>query len=86
MQGVVLGDRRPLDAFDSFASPPTSETPPGREADDYEVISVSTQWLVGRIFKEQVVDGRRWRSITSVFMEGMASSGYTDTLCGSPVQ
>jgi len=30
---------------------------------------------------ERVTEGERWRwSITSVFMEGMPSSGYTDAL------
>jgi|RhiMethySRZTD1v2_1073278.scaffolds.fasta_scaffold2700091_2 hypothetical protein len=43
--------------------------PPGREPDDYDVISVTVQWLVGRIFTEQTAQGERWRwSITSVFI------------------
>src|SRR5262245_56034175 len=35
----------------------------------------------GRIYKVIMAEGRVWRwSITSVFMQGMASSGHTDTL------
>ncbi len=46
--------------------------PPGREPDDYDVISVTVQWLVGRIYKVTMAEGRVWRwSITSVFMQGM---------------
>jgi hypothetical protein len=55
--------------------------PPGRPCTDYDVVSVTVQWLVGRIFVERVTEGERWCwSITSVFMEGMPSSGYTDAL------
>ena len=55
--------------------------PPGRPCTDYDVVSVTARWYVGRIFTEQMAQGERWRwSITSVFMEGMPSSGYTDSL------
>src|SRR5262245_37083703 len=55
--------------------------PPGRPCTDYDVISVTVRWCVGRIFVERITEGERWRwSITSVFVEGMASAGYTDTL------
>src|SRR4051812_14967583 len=41
---------------------------------DYDVISVTARWYVGRIFTEPMTQGERWRwSITSVFMEGMPS-------------
>ena len=54
--------------------------PLGRPCRDYDVVSVTVRWYVGRIFTEQMAQGERWRwSITSVFMEGMPSSGYTDT-------
>jgi hypothetical protein len=36
---------------------------------------------VGRIFTTHTPEGERWRwSITSVFTDGMPTSGYTDTL------
>src|SRR5262245_47355746 len=55
--------------------------PAGRPCKDYDVVSVTVRWYVGRIFVERVTEGERWRwSITSVFMEGMLSAGYTDTL------
>src|SRR5262245_4366178 len=54
---------------------------PGRACEDYDVVSVTTRWLVGRIKKEQMAEGWRWRwSITGEMMRGMPSSGYTDTL------
>ena len=57
------------------------KSPPGRPCDDYDVVSVSTQWLIGRIYKVTMAEGRTWRwSITSVFIEDMPTSGYTDTL------
>ena len=55
--------------------------PPGRACEDYEVVSVTTRWLLGRISKEQMAEGWRWRwSITSEWMWDRPSSGYTDTL------
>ena len=55
--------------------------PPGRPCEDYDVVSVSVQWLVGRIYKAQMAEGQQWRwSVTSLFMEGMPSSGYTETM------
>jgi hypothetical protein len=55
--------------------------PPGREPDDYDVVSVTTQWLIGRIYKVTMAEGRVWRwSITSAFMQGMPSSGHSGTL------
>jgi hypothetical protein len=55
--------------------------PPGRPCTDYDVVSVTVQWLVGRIFLEQMPEGKRWCwSVTSVFMQGMASRGHADTL------
>jgi hypothetical protein len=55
--------------------------PPGREPTDYDVVSVSTQWFVGRIFREHMPQGERWRwSITGDIMPGMPSSGLADTV------
>jgi hypothetical protein len=55
--------------------------PPGRPCEDYDVVSVSTQWLIGRIYKVTMADGRPWRwAITSLFIRDDPSSGHTDTL------
>jgi hypothetical protein len=41
----------------------------------------TTQWLIGRIYKVKMAEGRAWRwSITSAFMQGMPSSGHSGTL------
>jgi hypothetical protein len=34
--------------------------PPGRPCTDYNVVSVTTQWLVGRVFKTRTPQGDRW--------------------------
>ena len=55
--------------------------PPGRPCRDYDVISVTARWYVGRIFTETLAQEERWRwSITSVFTESVPTAGYTDTL------
>jgi len=55
--------------------------PPGRPCTDYDVVSVTTRWLVGRIFTTCTPNGDRWRwSITGDIMPGMMSSNFADTL------
>jgi hypothetical protein len=55
--------------------------PPGRPPDDYDVVSVTTQCLIGRIYKVTMADGRPWRwATTSVFIPNDPSSGHTYTL------
>jgi len=52
--------------------------PPGREPNDYDVISVCNKW---RIYKVTMAEARVWRwSITSVHMQDMPSSIQADTL------
>jgi hypothetical protein len=34
--------------------------PPGRPCRDYDVISVTVRWYVGRIFTEPMAQGERW--------------------------
>jgi hypothetical protein len=54
---------------------------PGRPAHDYDVVSVSTQWLVGRIYKTHMPQGERWRwAITGDIIPNMPSDGFADTL------
>src|SRR5262245_10115100 len=59
-----------------------SRPPPGRPCTDYDVVSVTTQWLVGRIFKTHTPDGDRWQwAITGdTVMPELPSLGFADTL------
>ena len=55
--------------------------PPGRPCRDYDVVSVTTQWFVGRIFTTHTPQGERWRwSIAGDFIKAMPSAGFTETL------
>jgi hypothetical protein len=49
---------------------------------DYDVISVTTQWLVGRIFKVNTPQGDRWQwAITGdTVVPRVPSLGFADTL------
>ena len=78
-QGTAQGEALSRDRNGSRRALPRLESRPGRPCRDYDVISVTVRWYVGRIFTEQMAQGERWRwSITSEFMEG--SSGYTGSL------
>ena len=57
------------------------QPPPGRSCTDYDVVSVTIQWLVGRIYPTHMPQGDRWRwAITGDIISNMPSDGCAETL------